>query len=79
MRPRGRIMPKTNLSPVFHLMGELGFQSFTIVAVDKQGEPAVIFRSNSAAGERAVRGFMEDYLDEQAHLSVGPFGRSDEG
>ena len=50
------------------MMGELGFPNFALVAVDQEGVPAVLYRSNSPAGDRAVRAFMEDWLDQQAAL-----------
>lgn len=61
-------MAKPNLKPIFHLMDELGFNNFVIIAVDDGGVPAKLFRTTSPAGERVLRAFAEDWCDEQAEL-----------
>lgn len=58
-------MSKPNMNPVFHLMGEMEFQDFVICAIDRSGEPVVIYRYGSTAGERAAQGFLEDWLEKK--------------
>lgn len=63
-------MEDANYNPVFHLMGELGINSFLLVGVDSTGHPVILKRANSPAGTRAVRGFAEDWLDKEMELAI---------
>lgn len=67
-------MSKPNLNPIFHLMGEMEFPDFVLVAVDKHGEPITIWRQATSAGGRVVQAYMSDWLEakRQDRLQPGP-------
>jgi hypothetical protein len=66
-----------NLDPLFHVMGEFGFNTFLLVGLDNQGRPAVMCRSTSPASHRALRGYVDDWADMEmeAHGGTEPQGR----
>ena len=65
-KPTGKRRP--NLTPLFHLAGELGIRDFVMVGIDSQGNSVVAESTGSPAGMRALRGFTEDWLDLQDQL-----------
>ena len=68
---RCRAMEKsTDINPklIHNFMDNLNMSNFIIVGIDTQGNKLVSFRTTSEAGDRALRGFVEDWSDEQAEL-----------
>lgn len=63
-------MDEKNLNPVFHLMGEMGMNSFVLLAIDERGCPTRIHRSSSPAASRALRGYMEDWVVDEDELAA---------
>lgn len=56
---------------VFNFMENMNLDNFCLTAIDRQGNPYVAYRTTSPAAERALRCFVEEWLDEQEVLAKG--------